>query len=97
MTIPTEPKCALLVMCVECGQGIEMPLPVDQHTLALFLAQRGWFISVLSPPDQGPEVPVVIGPLCSACAQQVYPPEVFQAAEGRRQQLVQSQTAQEAR
>ena len=86
----SEPSCALLVMCVECGEGTELPLPVDQRALAVLLAQRGWFISVMSPPNQGPEVPMILGPLCTACAQQVYPPEVFAAAEQRRQQLLQA-------
>lgn len=84
---------ALLALCIECGQGIEVPLPLDPRALALVLARSGWFISVLSPPDQGPEALVVLGPLCSECARQVYPPEVFQAAEGRRQQLLQAAQA----
>ena len=93
-----EPVCALLAMCVECGEGTELPLPVDQRALAFFLAQRGWFISVMSPPNQGPEAPMILGPLCTACAQQVYPPEVFVVAEQRRQQLLQAaaQAAQAA-
>jgi hypothetical protein len=85
-----EPQCALLVMCCECGEGIELPLPIDNRSVGLLLAQRGWFISVLSPPGQGPETPLVLGPLCTACAQKVYPPEVFAAAEQRRQQLLQA-------
>ena len=94
----SEPKCALLAMCVECGEGTELPLPVDQRALAFLLAQRGWFMSVMSPPNQGPEVPMILGPLCTACAQKVYPPEVFAAAEQRRQQLLQAaQAAQGAR
>ena len=85
-----EPVCALLVLCVECGQGIELPLPIDQRDLAFLLAQSGWFISVMSPPGHGSEVPMILGPLCTACAQQVYSPEVFAAAEQRRQQLLQA-------
>jgi len=93
-----EPACALIAMCVECGEGIELPLPIDSRSLAFLLAQRGWFISVMSPPNQGPEAPMILGPLCTACAQQVYPPEVFAAAEQRRQQLLQAaaQAAQTA-
>ena len=91
-----EPLCALLAMCVECGQGIEVPLPVDQRALAFHLAQSGWFISVMTPPGQGPEVPMLLGPLCTACAQQVYSPEVFAAAEQRRQQLLQAAQAAQA-
>ena len=96
-----EPKCALLAMCTGpgeprpeggnsvCGDGIELALPLDQRMFSLALAQRGWFISVLSPPGQGIASPMVLGPLCTACAQLVYPPEVFAAAEQRRQQLLQ--------
>ncbi len=101
-----EPLCALLALCVECGDGFELILPLDQHALSIALAQRGWFISVLSPPPsqpgQPPPSPMVLGPLCTACAQKVYPPEVFAAAEQRRQQLLQfaaqaAQTAQAPR
>lgn len=87
-----RPKYSLLVMCVECGEGAEVPLPVDPRGLEHFLAPRGWFISMLSPPsppNQGLAAPMVIGPLCAACAQQVLPPELFAAAEQRRQQLLQ--------
>ena len=89
-----QPQCVLAIMCVECGQGTEMPIPIDQRTLAFLLASIGWFISVLSAPDRGTQAPMVIGPLCAACAQQVYSPEVFAAAEQRRQQLVQALAAQ---
>jgi hypothetical protein len=85
-----EPLCALLAMCVECGTGIELPFPIDNRTIGFLLARHGWFISVMSPPGQGTEVPMVLGPLCTACAQQVYSPEVFAAAEQRRQQLLQA-------
>ena len=88
--IRPEPRCTLLAMCVECGQGIELELPLDGRMLGFLLAQQGWFISVMNPPGQGPEAPMVLGPLCTACAQQVYPPEVFAAAEQRRQQLLQA-------
>lgn len=88
-----EPQCALFVMCCECGQGIELPLPIDQRALAFLLAERAWFISVLSPPGQDPEAQTVLGPLCTACAQQVYPAEVFAVAEQRRQQLLQEAQA----
>lgn len=88
-----EPQCALLAMCCQCGDGIEVALPIDQRSLSLRLAQNGWFVSVLTPPDQGPEVPLLFGALCTACAQTTYPPEVFQIAEQRRQEMLQT-TAQ---
>lgn len=89
-----EPICALLAMCIECGDGVELLLPIDNRTIGVLLAQCGWFISVMAQgpevPGQGPESPMVLGPLCTACAQKVYPPEVFAAAEQRRQQLLQA-------
>ena len=91
-----ETACALLALCVECGQGTELPLPIDSRSLAFRLAQMGWFIAVMSPPGQGPEAPMIFGPLCAACAQQVYTPEVFAAAEQRRQQLLQAAQASQA-
>ena len=33
-----EPRCALLAMCVECGDGVELLLPMDARWLAFFLA-----------------------------------------------------------
>lgn len=95
---PREPACALLAMCVECGQGAEIPLPVDGRILGLLLAQRGWFISVMSPPGQGPETAMLLGPLCPTCAQKIYPPDVLAMAEQRRQQLLLAaqQAAQQA-
>lgn len=91
----SEPTCALLAMCVgtyedACGDAIELPFPIDNRTVGFLIAQHGWFISVMSPPGQGPEAAMVLGPLCTTCAQKVYPPEVFAAAEQRRQQLLQA-------
>jgi hypothetical protein len=82
------PPCALLVMCCDCGKGLEAPLPLDQATFALFLARQSWFVSVLSPPGQGPEKPLLFGALCMECAPKVFPPEVMKAAEERRQQML---------
>jgi len=87
---PSEPRNAWLVMCVHCGQDVEVPLPFDCERLARFLARVGWFVSVLTPPGQGPEVPIVLGALCSTCAPTVFPPEVLAVAEQRRQQLLQA-------
>jgi hypothetical protein len=86
----SQPNCAVLVLCVECGADIEVPLPMDQRSFALCLALRGWFVSVMTPPGQGPEVPILFGALCTACAQKVYSPEIFKIAEERRQQLLQA-------
>jgi hypothetical protein len=89
-TTPVGPdvKFALLLMCVECGQGVEALFPIERDAVALLLAQHGWFVSVMTPPGQGPEVPIVFGVLCDQCAPKVFPPEVMKAAEERRQQLL---------
>lgn len=82
------PNCAVLILCVECGDGAEVPLPMDQRSLSFYLAQREWFVSVLTPPGQGPEVPILFGALCPPCAKKTYSPEVFKVADERRQQLL---------
>lgn len=84
-----EPRFALLVMCTECGQGTEAPLPLDRVSLERFLAKIGWYTAVLTPPDQGPEVPILLSALCASCSPNVFPPEVMKVAEERRQQLLQ--------
>lgn len=80
-----DPACALLVMCVECGDGAEVQLPTDRDAIARVLAQRAWHMSVLTPPGQ---VPIVFGAVCASCAPRVYPPEVLKIAEERRQKLL---------
>lgn len=85
----TEPRCDLLVMCVECGKGLEAPLPTDRDALALHLARKGWFTSILTPPGQGPDVPILIAALCAECAPKVFPAEILRAAEQQRQKLLQ--------
>jgi hypothetical protein len=87
---PAEPRTAWLLMCVQCGQGTEAPLPLDRDGVALFLAQIGWYVSVLTPPGQGPEVPILLAALCPNCAPAIYPPEVMRVAEERRKQMLQA-------
>lgn len=88
--MPAEPRTAWLLMCVQCGQGTEAPLPLDRDGTARFLALIGWYVSVLTPPGQGPEVPILLAALCASCAQAIYPPEVMKVAEERRQQMLQA-------
>lgn len=80
------PPCALLVMCNECGRGVEAPLPMDQDLLSRILAQQAWFVAVLSPPGQ---VPILLSALCGECAPKVFAPEILRMAEERRQLLLQ--------
>jgi hypothetical protein len=77
-------------MCAECGHGFEAPLPIDRDALAYQLAQHRWFLSVVTPPGQGPEVPICFGALCAECAPTVFPPEVLKVAEERRLKLLES-------
>lgn len=89
MTVPTNPApappCALLVMCNECGRGVEAPLPLDQDQLARFLARHTWYGVVLTPPGK---VPILLGALCGECAPKSFGTEILRAAEERRQQLL---------
>jgi hypothetical protein len=81
------PKLALLVCCAECGNGVDALFPVEHQALTLLLAQHGWYLPVLAPP-QNPEAPFLLGALCATCAPKAFPPEVLKEAEGRRQALL---------
>ena len=85
-----EPPCQLLVMCVECGSGIEVPLPTDRDAITRLLARHGWFMSMLSPPGQSTVSPIVVGAVCVSCAPTVYPPEVLKIAEERRLKMLET-------
>jgi len=86
---PTPPVLALLVTCVECGEGVEVIFPIEQHALDTLLAVRGWYLSVLSPPQPPPQQsPVVIGAVCTNCAQRAFSPELLKASEARRQAIL---------
>ncbi len=80
------PPCALLVMCNECGRGIEVTLPIDHESFPRSLGRHAWFVAILTPPG---EVPILFGALCGDCAPKVFSPEVLRAAEERRQKLLQ--------
>lgn len=84
----TLPTFQMLLICAECGRGIEVPLPTDRSLLAIFLARQGWFMSVLTPPNQDPKIPIVLGALCSSCASHVWPPEALKSAEEWRQRAL---------
>lgn len=84
------PPCALFMMCVECGQGIEVPLPLEQEAFAIVLAQQAWFVTVLAPTEGQPETLPVLAALCTTCAPTIFQPEVMRAAEERRQALLRS-------
>lgn len=83
------PPCALLVMCNECGRGVEVALPIDQESLALSLAHHVWFVAIITPPGQ---VPILFGALCGDCFPKVFAPEILRAAEERRQWILRGET-----
>jgi hypothetical protein len=84
----SQPTFVLLVMCAECDRGIEVPLPTDRPLFALSLVRQGWFMSVLSPPNQDPAAPITVGALCESCAPRVWSPELMKAAEEWRRKLL---------
>lgn len=84
-SMPPSPPCALLVMCSECGRGVEVPLPMDRESLELFLILQTWFMGVFTSPGQ---VPIVFGALCGDCAPKVFSPEALRAAEAHRQKML---------
>jgi hypothetical protein len=90
MTMSSEampsPPCALLVMCNECGRGVEILLPIDHESFARSLARHVWLVVILTPPGQ---TPILYGALCGDCAPKVFSPEILRTAEERRQKLLQ--------
>lgn len=66
--------------CLECS--------TDRAAIERLLAQHGWFMSMMSPPGQGPDVPIVVGAVCGTCAPTVCPPEALKVAEERRLKIL---------
>mgnify|MGYP001590491045 FL=1 len=54
--------------------------PLTQEGLLAHLKAKAWFLSVVTPPGQGPDVPIVMAPLCRPCAVAVMP-ELVKAVE----------------
>lgn len=87
MSVPT---CALLVLCNECGRGVELPLPIDHESFPRSLARHAWFVVIITLPGQ---VPILFGALCGDCALKVFSPEILRAAEERRQRMLRGEAA----
>lgn len=83
-----EPKAALLVLCMECGDRVEALMPIEHKAITILLAQRGWHMPMMRPPRQNPEVPALFGVHCATCAPKLYPPEMLKAAEEHRQMIL---------
>lgn len=66
----------------DCPVYVEIPFdePLDMDRLTELLRERSWFLSVLTPPGQGEDVPVIFGPICEPCANEVMP-ELVDAAK----------------
>ncbi len=65
-----------------CAEDIWVPIdePLTLDSLSDFLAQHGWYLSVITPPGQGPTVPLTHATICRACAKTVMP-ELVEAAD----------------
>lgn len=85
---PKEPTYFLLVLCVECGEGHAVPIPLDRVALEVTLARRGWYTSVVTPPSHDPTVPIGLGAICVTCAARQFPAEILKAIELRRLKIV---------
>ena len=68
-----------------------MPLPLDREGLSRFLARVGWYMVMMTPPTQPPEVPILFAAICIACVQMAYPPDILKSAEEQRQRLLHSE------
>lgn len=78
-------SCCLLFLCTgpggkKCEEDVAVKFGLGRDELTKYLNEVGWFLSVLTPPGQGDDVPVVMGPICEPCAVVVMP-EVVMAAK----------------
>lgn len=62
---------------------LEVDFGLDKDALTKVLEENRWFLSVLTPSGQGPEVPLVLGPICERCAKEVMPEVVAKFYELR--------------
>jgi hypothetical protein len=84
------PTGMLNVSCAECNDAVQVPFPIERDMLFRHLACKRWFLSVMTPPGQGKETPIVLGALCPRCAKRVLPPEVLKTAEKMRDEVSRS-------
>ena len=73
-------KIKLLFTCTgpgvsDCLTSIEVPLddPIDRDSLTAHLRTQNWFLSVVTEPGQGRDVPIVFAAICEPCAKKVMP------------------------
>lgn len=74
-------KSHLVLFCSGgCKKAISAPIPIYLDPLTQYLRQHGWFLSVLTPPNQGPDVPIEMGATCGDCTRRLMP-EAAKVAE----------------
>lgn len=77
-----EPPSQLLLFCSgECGDSVHVSMPVYRDPLTSELRDKGWFLSVLTPPGSGNE-PILFGGTCRMCAEQLMPEVVAAIDKG---------------
>ena len=80
LPVTDETTAMLALNCVECcGQALCVSFPIHLADLAKLLEQKGWYLSVMSPPGA---LNLLTGVLCSACARKVHDPKVLDRVEG---------------
>lgn len=62
-----------------CDASLEVPFWVvaNEEAMTEALDRMGWFLSVNTPPGQGPKVPIVMSLICPQCARALHPPELL--------------------
>lgn len=82
-------KQELLLICsgpvLGCTEVVEIPFdePLTRDRLTELLRARNWFLSVVTPPGQGRDVPIDFAAICEPCAKVVMP-ELVEAAKKAR-------------
>lgn len=71
----------------DCSVSIEVPFtqPLTRDSLAKFLRDRAWFISVERAPGPERYTPIVLTLICESCAKKSMPELVEAAKKVRRQ------------
>ncbi len=56
-----------------CERDIKVAFPIEMNSLTGFLMENGWFLSALTAPGQGSNVPIDMGATCRECAERLMP------------------------
>ncbi len=62
-----------------CQASLEVPfwLIPDEDAMAMVMDEMDWFMSLVTPPGQGKDVPIVMCLLCPDCANKLHHPGVM--------------------